>query len=232
MAIKIPIVFSRVVDEDNRPMRAWYDFWESLGVNSGLLASLPQHKIWIGDATATAVAKAISGDFTLTSAGLAQLVATSNTAEIAQDAVGGILTDTATIDFTYNDGVPTITADVVDGSINSAKLGSAWTTFTPSRTGWTDVGAPTVTGRKCRIGNVEYFQVKVVPNTSIATVAGTSYITLPETAVGIGGDASMQNITANTAVGSCVIDQTNSRVYVPSQVAAADTFTICGWFER
>jgi len=37
--------------------------------------------------------------------------------ESAQDAVGGILADTATIDLTYNDGVPSITADVKANSI-------------------------------------------------------------------------------------------------------------------
>lgn len=40
--------------------------------------------------------------------------------EQAQDAVGGILTDTATIDFTYNDGSPSITADVKAASITEA----------------------------------------------------------------------------------------------------------------
>lgn len=44
------------------------------------------------------------------------------TDEQAQDAVGGILTDTATIDFTYNDGAGTITADVINDSITYAKL--------------------------------------------------------------------------------------------------------------
>ena len=37
--------------------------------------------------------------------------------EQAQDAVGTILTDTATIDFTYNDGANTITADVVQAAL-------------------------------------------------------------------------------------------------------------------
>lgn len=46
---------------------------------------------------------------------------TAYTDEQAQDAVGNILTDTATIDFTYNDGANTITADVKDGSITLAK---------------------------------------------------------------------------------------------------------------
>lgn len=44
------------------------------------------------------------------------------TDERAEDAVGGILTDTATIDFTYNDGANTITADVKDASITFAKM--------------------------------------------------------------------------------------------------------------
>lgn len=42
--------------------------------------------------------------------------------EAAQDAVGGILVDSATIDFTYDDGVPSITAIVIDGSIDVNKL--------------------------------------------------------------------------------------------------------------
>ncbi len=37
--------------------------------------------------------------------------------EAAQDAVGGILTDTATVDFTYNDGANTITAAVLDSPL-------------------------------------------------------------------------------------------------------------------
>jgi hypothetical protein len=38
----------------------------------------------------------------------------------AQNAVGGILTDTATIDLTYNSGTPSITADVKNNSITEA----------------------------------------------------------------------------------------------------------------
>lgn len=44
------------------------------------------------------------------------------TDEMAQDAVGGILLDSATIDFTYNDGAPSITADVKNDSITYAKI--------------------------------------------------------------------------------------------------------------
>lgn len=46
----------------------------------------------------------------------------SYTDEEAQDAVGLILVDSATIDFTYNDGVPSITASIVAGSIGATEL--------------------------------------------------------------------------------------------------------------
>lgn len=46
----------------------------------------------------------------------------SYTDEAAQDAVGNILTDTAEIDFTYNDAAPTITADLKNNSIPATRL--------------------------------------------------------------------------------------------------------------
>lgn len=46
----------------------------------------------------------------------------SYTDEQAQDAVGAALADTATVDLTYNDSTPTITADVKDDSVTNAKL--------------------------------------------------------------------------------------------------------------
>lgn len=46
----------------------------------------------------------------------------SYTNEEAQDAVGTILTDTATIDLTYTDGTPSITADVKTNSIGDTHL--------------------------------------------------------------------------------------------------------------
>ncbi len=45
---------------------------------------------------------------------------TQYTDEMAQDAVGGMLTDTATIDFTYDDALATITASVKASSITEA----------------------------------------------------------------------------------------------------------------
>lgn len=51
------------------------------------------------------------------------------TNEQAQDAVGTILVDSSTIDLTYNDGTPSITASVVAGSIGATELAS--TAVTP-----------------------------------------------------------------------------------------------------
>ena len=106
-----------------------------------------------------------------------------------------------------------------------------WSDWTPSRPGWTDVGSPTVTGRYRTIGHKCEFQVKIVPGTTCATVAGTSYMTLPLTAAGLGGEANMINLTTLIAVGLGVIDVTNSLVYVPTQTATGNTLVVSGWFE-
>ena len=95
----------------------------------------------------------------------------------------------------------------------------------------TVVGTPTYTGRLRIVGRQCFFQVTLVSTTSIASTAGTHYISLPITAQGFGGVATMQNLTTNIAVGVCVIDVTNSRCYVPTQAASANTFTVSGWFE-
>ena len=106
-----------------------------------------------------------------------------------------------------------------------------WLAWTPVRTGWTDVGTPVVTGRYHLIGVQCFFQVKVVPGTTCATVAGTSYIALPFSAGGLAGDASMMNQTTLIAIGNCVFDVANGRVYVPTQTATGNTLTVAGWHE-
>lgn len=115
----------------------------------------------------------------------------------------------------------------------SATNFAGWLAFTPSRTGWTDVGSPAVTGRYRKIGNICFFQVKVVPGTTTATVAGTSYVSFPLTvgSSAIAGDASMMNLTTLVAVGDCAMDVANGRCYVPTQGATGNTLTIAGWFE-
>jgi hypothetical protein len=78
----------------------------------------------------------------------------SNFNEASQDSVGGILVDTATIDFTYNDAGNQITADLKNTTVTTGSYGSA--TQTPSYT----VDA---TGRLTSASNVSI----AVPSTAI-----------------------------------------------------------------
>ena len=94
------------------------------------------------------------------------------------------------------------------------------------------VGTPTYTGRFRFVGKQCFFQVSLVASTSIASTAGTHYVTLPTAAKGLGGLATMTNDTTNIAVGVCHIDVATGRCYLPAQVASADTFKVCGWYEN
>ncbi len=106
-----------------------------------------------------------------------------------------------------------------------------WSPFTVTFTSLTTVGATTFTGRFRRVGRSIDFQVQASAATSIASTAGTTYLALPTTAAGVAGDGTMTNRTTNVAVGVCVIDVTNSRCYIPSQIASGNTFNICGRYE-
>lgn len=106
-----------------------------------------------------------------------------------------------------------------------------WTAWTVVFGSLTVVGATTYVGRYRIVGRQCFFQVKFSAATSIASVAGTDYLTLPFTAMGLTGSAVMTNDTTNVAVGNCHIDVATSRCYLPAQVASGNTFNLAGWFE-
>jgi hypothetical protein len=106
-----------------------------------------------------------------------------------------------------------------------------WDTFTPVFGSLTVVGDTTYTGRYRIVGRKCEFQVRFLAATSIASVAGTDYLTLPFTATGLTGFAVMTNDTSNVAVGVCHLDVSTSRCYLPGQVASGNTFNLAGWFE-
>lgn len=56
-------------------------------------------------------------------------ISAAYTDEQAQDAVGTILVDSSRIDFTYSDGTPSITADIVAGSIGTTQLANSGVTL-------------------------------------------------------------------------------------------------------
>ena len=106
-----------------------------------------------------------------------------------------------------------------------------WNAFAPVFGSLTVVGATTYTGRYRVVGRSLQFQVSFSAATSIASVAGTDYLTLPVAAKGLAGIATMTNDTSNVAVGVCHIDVTTSRCYLPAQVASGNTFLLCGSYE-
>lgn len=120
------------------------------------------------------------------------------------------------------------------GRGGGATYNSAWAapqSFTPTFSGITTVGSPTYTGRFALIRPICFFQISIVPGTTVATIAGTTYMNLPVAAAGINGDGSMENVTTLIGIGICAFDITNSRCYLPSQGATGNTLEVAGWFE-
>ena len=109
----------------------------------------------------------------------------------------------------------------------------AWIVFTPVFGSLTVIGATSYSGRLRVVGRQCQFQVQFSAATSIASVAGTDYLTLPITASagGLAGIATMTNDTSNIAVGVCHIDVATSACYLPAQSASGNVFTICGSYE-
>jgi hypothetical protein len=106
-----------------------------------------------------------------------------------------------------------------------------WNSFDPVFGSLTVVGTPSYTGRYRLIGKLCQIQVKFSAGTSIASVAGTDYLTSPITMKGLSGIGVMTNDTTNIAVGLCHIDVTASRIYLPTQVASANVFNLFAEFE-
>ena len=106
-----------------------------------------------------------------------------------------------------------------------------WTSFTPVFGSLTVVGATSYSGRLRIVGRQCFLQVQFSAATSIASVAGTDYLTSPIAMQGLAGAAVMTNDSSNVAVGNCHVDVATSRIYLPAQVASGSVFTIAGWVE-
>lgn len=107
-----------------------------------------------------------------------------------------------------------------------------WNKFTPVFGSLTVIGATAYSGRVRFVGKQAFWQVQFSAATSIASTAGTDYLTLPFKAKGLAGAATMTNATTKIAVGNCYIDVTNSRCYLPAQVASGNVFNLAGWVEN
>ena len=103
------------------------------------------------------------------------------TNEEAQDAVGTILTDTATIDFTYTDATPSITADVKSDSIANTMLANMAADTIKGRANGAGTGDPT---------DLTATQVRTIINVaSGADVTGTAITALATKTPPVDADA-------------------------------------------
>lgn len=127
--------------------------------------------------------------------------------EMAQDAVGGILVDTATIDLVYNDTTPSITAAVIAGSIGTTQLTDDGVTFAKFQ----NITSARLLGRTtAAAGNVE--ELTVGAGLSLSAGVLSSTITqytdeLAQDAIGpICVDTTTINFTYNDATPSIIAD--------------------------
>lgn len=88
----------------------------------------------------------------------------------------------------------------------------------------------TVVGRFKLVGRQCFWQVKS-SGTSLATIAGTSTITMPVAPAGYGGSGQMSNITSNIAVGTGPVAVADGKFYPPTQGASGNTFLFSGNYE-
>lgn len=107
----------------------------------------------------------------------------------------------------------------------------SWLPFTVVFGSLTIVGAPAYSGRMRFVGRWCQFQVQFSAGTSIASTAGTDYLTLPVAGQGLTGQAAMTNQTTHIAVGLCHVDVAAGKAYLPTQLASGNTFHICGSYE-
>ena len=101
-------------------------------------------------------------------------------------------------------------------------------TWTPNLTNMTVVGSPAVAGTYTRIGRLVYIECRV-SSTSIASTAGTSYISgLPFAAVQVSSFIAI-NASSSVALGSGQVNVTI--LYTPSFSATAATISCSGSYE-
>lgn len=107
------------------------------------------------------------------------------------------------------------------------------TAWSPTLTGFTAVGSPTVTGRYFTSGRMCFAQIKIVPGTTIASIAGTSYTDLPvaPAASGMAGLITAANLTTLIGLGTGVLDYANAKSYPPAWGASTNTFELAIAYE-
>jgi len=137
--------------------------------------------------------------------------------ESSQDAVGGILINTSTIDLTYLDGVPSISADVNDNAITFAKMQT--------------IGTQKLLGRSTAgTGNVEQITIGSGLNLTGGTLTATGGSgTVTSVAITTPGFLSVSGspITTSGTLALSLATQTANTVFVgPTTGTSAPTFRL------
>ena len=155
---------------------------------------------------------------------------TQYTDEMAQDAVGGILTDTSSIDFTYNDASGQITADIkalgvtnamLAGSIAASKLvGTDIATVGTLTAGATGAGFTVALGTSTITGDLPLANLTQGSARSVLAVAGNATADFAS----LQGTAN-QVLRINTAGTALEFGLTLDNVVIGGSTAAAGTFT-------
>lgn len=113
---------------------------------------------------------------------------------------------------------------------NQVFIGDTGTSWSPSFTNLTEVGAPTITGRYYKISqSLCYFSVKIIPSTSTTATAGSTYINnFPLTANADGACFAVSGLLGGSAG---QVDSSTNRIYPPGWTAVTVPLTIIGMVE-
>lgn len=111
---------------------------------------------------------------------------------------------------------------------NQVFIGDTGTSFTPTFTSLTTVGAPTFAAKYYKIGPLCYFNITITPSTSTTAIAGTTYSNLPLTARGNG---IVFAVSGNLGDGPGMISVSENRAYVPAWSAVTVPLTVIGIYE-
>lgn len=108
--------------------------------------------------------------------------------------------------------------------------GDAGTNWTPTFTGLTSSGTPTISGRYYQLSQyLCYFNILVTPATNTSATAGTTYVdNFPLQAASNGFCLTVSN---NLGGGLGMVNSTNNRIYVPTWTTVTTPINVIGIVE-